>query len=111
MRIARDLGNVSLLLPDGIDHLGDCPYPLHGAICSALRILDYEEFPIDERPPRRIWLDNDRLNAWWKEVERKRKVKYGDPAASDPVVGDEPEDDDYASPVSQRNAVELITRG
>jgi hypothetical protein len=97
---------VSLLLPDGIDHLGDCPFTLHAAITAALRILNYEEFPIEERPPRRIWLDGERLESHWRDVERRREEKYKNPASAD--SGDDDEDDPHS--FAQTNAVELITR-
>ena len=92
---------MSLLLPDGIDHLGDCPFTLHEAILTGLRILGYEEFPKDERPPRNIWFDSDKLNAWWEEVERKREERFKVGADKQP-----------ASEIGwEENAVELITRG
>lgn len=95
---------MSQLLPEGIDHLGECPHTLHGAILGALRILQYEEFPIEERPPRRIWLDADRLKVWWEDVEAERKARYDSTSSSEDIE----DDGDY--PGSQ-NAVELITRG
>lgn len=96
---------MSQLLPDGIRHLGDAPYTLHRAITQALRILDYEEFPIEERPPRRIWMDNDRLTDWWRDVERQRKEKWNSPTSSSETL-----DDDEDGPTVQHNAVELIVR-
>lgn len=90
---------MSLLLPDGITHLGDCPFTLHAAILTALRIISYEEFPIEERPPKRIWLDGDRLAKWWTEVEVAREERYG-------VKTPQDSGDDYES-----NALELIARG
>lgn len=88
---------MSSLLPDGISHLGDAPYTLHQAITQALRILNYEEFPRDERPPKRIWFDGERLTAHWQRVEKARDEKYG-------TKTDEPEGP------SEDNAVELLTR-
>jgi hypothetical protein len=88
---------VSQLLPDEIGHLGDAPYTLHRAIVDGLRALSYEEFPIDERPPRRIWSDGDRLRDWWAQVEVARQEKYGLTTTTDT---------DY-----DENALELIARG
>lgn len=94
---------MSSILPPGIDHLADCPYTLHQAILFGLRVLQYEEFPIEERPPKRIWLDNDKLNEWWVKVDRERKKKY----SSKEPVDDEDEDEREASV----NAVSLLTDG
>jgi hypothetical protein len=88
VRIARDFGTVAELLPDGIDDLRDCPHTLFNAIRVALMIIGFDELEEDERPPRRIWLDNDRLGAWFKEVRRKRKERYsgkGPGPIEDPV--------------------------
>jgi hypothetical protein len=71
---------------------------LHAAILTGLRILSYEEFPEDEQPPRRIWLNSDALDEHWKRVKARRKSKYGSEA-------EEPEGE------AQENAVSLITRG
>jgi hypothetical protein len=93
---------VSQLLPDGVDGLADCPYTLHDAILGALRILGYEEFPIEERPPRHMWLDAEALVKWWDEVSHARKQKFGLPDDQDD------NDDDYdENPL----AGELISRG
>lgn len=91
---------MSSLLPEGVEHLGDCPYTLHEAIVQGLRILQYEEFPIEERPPRRIWMDGDKLTEWWKQVEIDREEKYK-VGKDDPP----PEEDDW-----DENAVTLLTR-
>lgn len=77
VRLARDLGNLKLLLPEGIDDIWDLPYPLFEAIKLALVFLRYEELPGDEQPPNSIWLDADEMGKWWKAVDRRRKEKYG----------------------------------
>jgi hypothetical protein len=93
---------VSQLLPEGITSLADCPFTIHTAILAALGILNYREFPIDERPPKRIWMSSEKLDEWWTEVERKREAKYKDKGQAS---GEE-----YDGPV-QENKVELIARG
>jgi hypothetical protein len=98
VRIARALGDVSRLLPEGVSHLGDCPFTLHRAITDALRVLSYEEFPVAERPPRRIWEDAERLNEWWSKIDSERKAKFG--------LDDTTEEGPY-----EENALELISRG
>lgn len=78
VRIARDLGDVSELLPKGIDHLADCPYNIHDAITKALLFLSFnEELDQEERPPKRIWLDPPRLKEWFDAVKKQREKKYG----------------------------------
>ena len=92
---------MSLLLPDGIERISECPFTLHNAILTALRILNYEEFPKDERPPKRIWLDADRLGEWWDEVDRKREEKFK-------IDGKRPAIDESSW---EENALSLVTRG
>jgi hypothetical protein len=91
VRIARDLGDVSLLLPEGIDHLLDLPHTLFNAVRSALSFLGFEELPNDERPPRDIWLNNKLLREWFKAVQRKRKERMENP--EEQIDGDVSEND------------------
>jgi hypothetical protein len=96
---------VSSLLPEGVDHLVDAPYTLHQNIVFALRVIRWEEeLSPDERPPKRIWLDNDKLTAHFDEVQRKRDEKYGGKRDGD---DDLPDDD----PRVKHNTVRLITSG
>lgn len=53
-----------------------------------MMILTFDELDRDERPPRRIWLDAERLGEWFKEVERKRKAKYGGKGGEDRSIED-----------------------
>lgn len=69
---------MSALLPEGIDKLHDIPVGMFDAIRMALGFLGFDELPKDERPPRRIWLDNDAMRSHWAYVEQRRKEKYGD---------------------------------
>lgn len=91
MRIARDLGDMSLLFPSGITTLRDLPYSLFEAIRLALVFLSFDELPADERPARRIWLDTEKLVSWFDDVKRRREEKYGsgdgswDKSIDDPV--------------------------
>ena len=78
VRIARDLGDISSLFPKGITRLYDLPFTIFHAIRTALVFLSWEvNLSREEMPPRKIWLDNDRLEAWFREVEanRERKAK------------------------------------
>lgn len=48
---------------------------MHDAIKAALAWLSYEDLPKKERPPKSIWLDADKIRAWWAEVERNREAE------------------------------------
>lgn len=85
VRIARDFGNVAELLPDGIDDLRDCPHVLFTAIKSALVVLSFDELAEDERPPKRIWNDGEKLTDWFAEVKRRRKTEFGADKGPGPI--------------------------
>lgn len=96
MRIARDLGGVASLFPEGVSQLSDAPYTLHQAITLGLQFLGFLEMQKDERPPRGIWLDVDRLEEHFRAVERRREEKYGG------------KDDEIENPVRNEAAAGLI---
>jgi hypothetical protein len=75
VRTARDIGNIESLFPPGITRLIDLPFTIHNAIFAALGFLSFDELPEEERPPERIWLDPDRMKAWWDDIKRARKAK------------------------------------
>lgn len=70
----------------------DLPFTHHDAILYALGFLSFEKLPEEERPPKSIWLDDDKMTAWWDEVERMREARM--------------KGEDYAAP-----SVEDITGG
>lgn len=72
VRVVRDTGTVSALLPPEFADIRDCPHTLFESISLALRFLAFDELPEDERPPKRIWLNPKRLKAHFDEVTRKR---------------------------------------
>lgn len=74
MRIARDGGGVSQLLPDG-HRLDDAPYVWFDGVRWALMVLSFDELPSEDRPPRRIWNDGEKLEAWWADVKRRREAE------------------------------------
>lgn len=78
VRSAEAIGDLSSLFPPGIEKLYDLPFTIHNAILSALTYLSFHELPKEERPPRWMWQDTEKLEEWFKEVERVRKAKYGD---------------------------------
>lgn len=75
VRIARDSGDVSSLLPPGVKSLYDAPHIFVEAVRRGLYYLSFEEYPEEERPPKKIWLDNDKMKLWWDEVKINRKNK------------------------------------
>lgn len=77
VRVVRDTGTVSALLPPEFPDIRDCPHTLFEAITLGLRFLGFDELPDDERPPKRIWLDASRLTDWFDEVKRKRNREMG----------------------------------
>ncbi len=93
---------MSLLLPEGIDHLVDAPHTLHDALSTGLRILTWHEnLEREEVPPRRMWLNGEQLNEWFEEVDRKRKEKYG--------IDRDPDEDPNA--IYEDNEIDLIAHG
>lgn len=99
VRIARDLGDVSAIFPEGIDDIRDLPYTYFDAIRIALGFLTFDELPDDERPPRSIWMEGDLMQAHWKAVKKARDAKYGD--------GDI-RDEEIEGPVSQNDTEALL---
>jgi hypothetical protein len=82
------MGSTDLLLPEGIEELVDCPFPLFDHIQRGLLILGWEEMPRDERPDRTIWDDDEALVAHFERVDADRERKYGSGGSSaieDPV--------------------------
>lgn len=89
VRLARDLGDMSLLLPPGITHLMDLPHTMFQAVRNALAFLGFEKLPSDEQPPRDIWMDGKRMKQHIEGVEAARAVKFGGKANK---MSDEPID-------------------
>ena len=77
MRLARDCGNISSLFPPGVTRLWDLPHTLHAAIRLALYFLKFEEIPEDDdRPPKHLWLDSEKMEQWWIEVKQAQEARY-----------------------------------
>ncbi len=48
------------------------------AVNQALTVISWHEnLPRDEQPPRHIWYSGEKVEEWFKDVERKRSNKYG----------------------------------
>lgn len=51
--------------------------------------MSFDELLKEERPPRRLWLDDEGLQAHFDRVDRDRKAQYGgEEAIDDPVSND-----------------------
>jgi hypothetical protein len=77
LRIAKEVGDMTALLPAGITHMADIPASLHDAITAGLQFVSFDELPKDERPRKAIWWDKDEMRAHWAMVDRLRDEKYG----------------------------------
>lgn len=88
VRIARDCGDISSLFPPGVKRLWDLPWTLHQAVRMALLFLSFEELPDEERPPKHIWLDTEKMKEHAAWVKRKRKA-----AAKGEDMSDMPQND------------------
>jgi len=80
-----------MLFPEGVTDISELPYPLFYAIRRALIFLSFEELPKKEQPPRRIWLDNEKLSAHFAQIERDRE-EGSKPGIEGPI--DEPVQND-----------------
>lgn len=68
---------MSALLPEGITSLSDAPFNLVDAITAGLGFLSFEELAMEDRPPKRIWQNPERLNAHWKAMRKRWKEGAG----------------------------------
>lgn len=85
VRLAREMGDVSQLLPDGIRSLRDIPFRLQQAIKAALMFLGFEELQSEDIPPRNIWLDGEALSEHFDEIRRRHKERGSGREIEDPV--------------------------
>lgn len=76
---------MSSLFPPGITHAADLPFHIHDAIAKGLAFASFDELPSEERPPRKIWLDPDKLKEWFDAVEKRRKEQYGGGGDRQPI--------------------------
>lgn len=90
MRIVRDMGDVSAVLPEGVSSLADAPYTFFDNVRTGLMFLKLTELEEEDQPPRSIWLDKAKMVEWFESVKARHAARYsGD---SDPIVR-EPEGD------------------
>lgn len=99
VRVARDTGDVSSLFPPGVTSLADAPYTFVQTVRMTLYFLSFENLMYEwERPPKKIWLNEERMDAHWEEVKRRRKAL---------AKGEEGEDD--GGPVENMALREVFT--
>lgn len=65
---------MSALLPEGAS-LNNVPYLWFDAVRFALMVVGFDELPSEDRPPKRIWRDGDRLEEWFKAVKRRHEAE------------------------------------
>lgn len=88
VRLARDMGTVRELFPKGIDDIRDLPHTCFNAIRLGLTFLGFEELPEEDIPPRRIWMDGEKLEEHFNAVRARRKAQAegkDTPEIEDPV--------------------------
>jgi hypothetical protein len=68
---------VSALLPEGYSDLKDVPHVFFEAVRFALVVISFDELSTEERPPKRIWRDNEALSEWFDAVKRRRDEQSG----------------------------------
>ncbi|GAC1522425.1 MAG: hypothetical protein NVS3B1_07780 [Marmoricola sp.] len=85
---------MSQLLPVECEGLADAPYTVVNAISTALAFLSFEEWPREDRPPKRIWFKPEEMESHWQRV----KKQMGSGGANDidrPIEG--PAEDNLAA--------------
>lgn len=68
---------MSQLFPPEVENVRDLPWRWFEAIRMAMFFISFDELSEDERPPKRIWLDTEALQAWFDGVKRKRERESG----------------------------------
>jgi len=78
VEVAQSTGDLRAILPSDCEGIDDIHQELVLAIHHAIRIRGVEEnLAPDERPPRWMWRFDEPLQAWFEEVERARRDKFG----------------------------------
>lgn len=66
------------IFPGKVESVEDVPWEFTYVLNHALRILNWQENLVDDEvPPKWMWLFEDELEKWFKEVDRARKEKFG----------------------------------
>lgn len=90
--MCRDGGALSDLWPPGVTHAADLPHTFHRMLERSLAVLRWQENAWKDEyiPPRRIWLDDEKLNDFfaWARKEQEREMKGDKKPIEDPVQND-----------------------
>lgn len=86
---------MSELFPEGISSLYDMPHTLFHSIGRTLVQLSWDELPEKERPPKRIWKDDEALVAHFERVKREREREFGSSSGQKPI--EDPVDNEAAA--------------
>lgn len=73
--MARNAGDISSLFPEGVTRLADLPFTIFNLIANSLFFVSFDEMPKEDRPPKSIWLDSDRMEQHWAALDAKRRDK------------------------------------
>jgi len=71
------MGTAHLLLPPGVEDIREMPGQHFDLIRRSMIFLGFEEMPEEDRPPRKIWLDDKELVAHFDRLKEKRKAEAG----------------------------------
>lgn len=67
------MGTAHLLLPPGVSDIREMPAPHFDLVRRSLMFLGFEEMPEEDRPPKKIWLDDEALMSHFVRLKEKRK--------------------------------------
>lgn len=70
--MAMKFSSLTTLIPDGYNKLMDVPWTIMYAIQYAMMILSWSSLPEDERPPKEIWRNDEKLKEWFKGINDRK---------------------------------------
>jgi hypothetical protein len=84
IRMAVSTGDGSVLWPQGVTSIQECPNDLVMAVAHANYIISTSEQLMEgEHPPHWMWAFADELQAHFERIKRKRDEKFGRGSSSD----------------------------
>lgn len=84
---------MSELLPPGVEHLADLPFNVFNAIRLGFMFLNFiDEMDNNDRPPRAIWLDHEKLKEHFEAVRRKQREGESEKKIENPVQNEAAKD-------------------
>lgn len=76
------MGTAHLLMPPGITDLREMPATHFDLIRRSMIFLGFEEMPQEDRPPRKIWMDDKLLVEHFNRLREKRSAEAGGDSVS-----------------------------